>query len=355
VRFGPTPDDADVRRAVRDFLTKEVTPELVRSSTTDADPSPALGIWAKLTAMGVPGAAVEESLGGLGLGAFAVVGLLEEMGRVALPLPAVETVFVAGPLIAALPDNAELLRRLLTGELLVACDLAPPEPVSVRARAASTDRDNVAATEAVVPYASVANVLLRGDATTVRAFDLTRSSVARITGIDATRGLGRVASGGMAEQALRATPEAIAAAWDRGALGTAAQLLGLGRCLLDLTVTYVKDRRQFGRPVGSFQAVQHQLADALLALETATPAVARAAWSIDVGSPTRVRDVSMAKALAGDAAWRAAATSLQCHGAIGYTVEYDLHLYMKRVWALAPSWGSSQWHRERVGVALGLL
>src|SRR5688500_6932542 len=105
--------------------------------------------------------------------------------------------------------------------------------------------------------------------------------------------------------------------------------------MLDLTVGYVTERQQFGVPIGSFQAVKHHLADAALALEFARPAVWRASWSVAHASPTRSRDVSMAKAMASDAAELVGRKALQCHGAIGYTVEADLHLFMKRAWALA--------------------
>ena len=130
---------------------------------------------------------------------------------------------------------------------------------------------------------------------------------------------------------------------DRLALGAAAQLVGLGQRMLDMTVDYVKQREQFGVPIGSFQAVKHHLADALKELAFARPAVRRAA--ADHGSP---RDMSMAKAMASDAARFSGRQALQCHGAIGYTVEHDLHRYLKRTWALARTHGDAAWHRERI-------
>ena len=148
-------------------------------------------------------------------------------------------------------------------------------------------------------------------------------------------------------------PAVIDLAFDRGAWGTAALLVGLGRRMLDLTVAYAAERRQFGVPIGSFQAVKHHLADALKDLAFARPAVHRAAHSLATGAATRGRDVSMAKAMASDAAWRAGRAALQCHGAIGYTVEHDLHLYLKRSWALAKAWGDAAWHRDRVARAIG--
>jgi hypothetical protein len=149
-------------------------------------------------------------------------------------------------------------------------------------------------------------------------------------------------------------PEVVALALDRGAWATAAVLVGLGQRMVELAVTHVSERHQFGVPVGSFQAVKHQLADAHKDLAFARPVVHRAAHSLATGSDDRTRDVSMAKALAGDAAWRAGRVALQCHGAIGYTVEHDLHLYLKRTWALAKSYGDAGWHRDRVARAIGI-
>jgi alkylation response protein AidB-like acyl-CoA dehydrogenase len=147
-------------------------------------------------------------------------------------------------------------------------------------------------------------------------------------------------------------PAVVALALDRGTLGAAAVLVGLGQAMLDLTVAYVTQREQFGQPVGSFQAVKHHLADAALALEFARPVVWRAAWSVAHTEPTRARDVSMAKAMASEATERVGRKALQCHGAIGYTVEADLHLYLKRAWALSRSWGDVAHHTDRVAAAL---
>jgi Acyl-CoA dehydrogenase, C-terminal domain/Acyl-CoA dehydrogenase, N-terminal domain len=149
-------------------------------------------------------------------------------------------------------------------------------------------------------------------------------------------------------------PEVVELARDRGAWGTAAMLVGLGQRMIELAVAHVTERHQFGVPVGSFQAVKHQLADAHKDLAFARPVVHRAAHSLATGAADRGRDVSMAKALAGDAAWRAGRVALQCHGAIGYTVEHDLHLYLKRTWALAKAYGDAGWHRDRVARAVGI-
>lgn len=315
----------------------------------DADGGRVRGIWAELAEMGVPGAAVPEAAGGLGLDACDLVGMLEECGRAALPLPVVETVFVAGPLLAAAGGHEPLLERLTAGDLLAG---------------AALDGGSL------VPYASVADVLLLGDAREARSIAgrgdqqstaadgelrlVEAPAFEPVASVDGARAPGRVADAATAGVALDADPADVAAAWNRGALGTAAQLVGLARTLLAMATEYAQERRQFGVAIGTFQAVKHQLANALLAVEFAAPAVLRAAWSLDTGAPSADRDVAMAKALASDAAERVAAVALQAHGAIAYTTEYDLHLFAKRVWATSRTWGDADWQRARVAAALGL-
>jgi alkylation response protein AidB-like acyl-CoA dehydrogenase len=145
----------------------------------------------------------------------------------------------------------------------------------------------------------------------------------------------------------------VALARDRADLAAAAQLVGLSRRMLDMTVGYVRDRHQFGVPVGSFQAVKHHLADALIGVEFAEPLVLAAAWALASGSPDSNRDVSAAVVQAVEAARATARTAIQCHGAIGYTVEFDLHLYAKRAWALAAGCDLDA-HLGRIARALDL-
>jgi alkylation response protein AidB-like acyl-CoA dehydrogenase len=131
-------------------------------------------------------------------------------------------------------------------------------------------------------------------------------------------------------------------------MATGAVLLGVADRLVTMTAGYALERSQFGHPIGSFQAVKHHLANALVRLEFARPAVYQAAWSLDNGDPDADRHCSMAKALASDAATGAARTALQVHGAIGYTWEHDVHLWMKRAWSLAAAWGDAGFHRALV-------
>jgi alkylation response protein AidB-like acyl-CoA dehydrogenase len=137
-------------------------------------------------------------------------------------------------------------------------------------------------------------------------------------------------------------------------VATAAELVGAGRHLVEAAVAYAKTRHQFGKPIGSFQAVKHHLADAHVALEMAAPAVYRAAHSLARAEPDRSVHASMAKALASEAALLAARKSLQCHGAFGYAFENDLHMWMKRVWALAAAWGDAATHRARIWQSIAM-
>jgi alkylation response protein AidB-like acyl-CoA dehydrogenase len=141
-------------------------------------------------------------------------------------------------------------------------------------------------------------------------------------------------------------------AYEFGVLATAAQLLGAGRAMLESCVEYAKQRTQFGRAIGSYQAIKHKLADVHIALELARPLVYGAALSLAAGSPESARDTSAAKVAAAEAATLSARNSMQTHGAIGFTSEHDLSLWLLRVQALRSAWGDPATHRRRVLEAL---
>jgi alkylation response protein AidB-like acyl-CoA dehydrogenase len=141
-------------------------------------------------------------------------------------------------------------------------------------------------------------------------------------------------------------------AFDLALIGVAAQLVGLAEAMLDMSVRYANTREQFGVPIGSFQAIKHQLADVFVANSFAAPVVARGAWSVAHSAPTRGRDASHAKHAATVAARRAARAALQVHAGIGYTFEHDLHMWMKRTWTLSSLWGTAAWHKARVAEAI---
>lgn len=313
--FGFDDDQLAFRDAVRDLFDKQCPPDVVRAAWDgELDRS----IWQALEEMGVTTLLVPESAGGLGLDERSLVLLLEESGRAGLPHPIVDSVAVAAPL--GEPSG------------MVVTDLGGPN----------------------VSCAADADRFLLRDGDALHLVEPDGVVLTPLDTVDRGRRAARVAWQPVAATLLTDDPSAVALAFDRGAFGAAAQLVGLGQRMLDLTVGYVSQREQFGQPVGAFQAVKHHLADALKELAFARPAVYRAAHSLAVGAATRGRDVSMAKAMASDAACFVGRQALQCHGAIGYTVEADLHLYMKRSWALATAWGGAAWHRDRVGQALGI-
>jgi alkylation response protein AidB-like acyl-CoA dehydrogenase len=270
------------------------------------DGDPCERLWKTLGEFGVVGLLTAEDQGGLGLDALAFAGAMEECGYAGVPGPLVETVaFLPG---TGLPTDGS-----------VVLTVARPDGSARGLGTHVVDLDGVV--RPLTGWLAYGTV------------DPTRQAVAR----DA---VGVPASPGPAHRLAT--------------LGTAAFLLGLARRQVDLTVGYVKERRQFGVPIGSFQAVKHPLADAVVGTEFAWPAVLRAAQSLVEDDAAADLHVSMAKALASDAAYRVSRVCLQAHGAMGYTVEYDLHLFAKRTWALSKDWGTASQHRSRVAARLGI-
>ena len=329
MHFAFTDEQLALRDAVRDLLAKECPASAVRAAwTNESGRCPAA--WAALSEMGVLGVLAPEAVGGLGLSEVDLVLVLEETGRCALPEPIVETAAVAIPLLAARGDQRAA--QLVAGA-------------------------SAAAVHALAPLAvwadSAATIVVLGSA----RCDAFGSETVALSPAESVDGARRLFALDLAASLPWSTVEAddtaeVDLAFDRAALGTAAQLVGLADRMITMTVEYASERKQFGVPIGSFQAVKHHLANARLALEFARPLVYRAAWSIATDDPERAVAVSLAKAGASDAALLAGRVALQCHGAIGYTTEYDLHLFMKRGWALAATWGDAGWHRARVGRAI---
>ena len=340
MHFAFSDQQTEFRDAVRQVLAKECTTDHLRAAFEH--PEARTPRWDTLARLGVVGLSVPESLGGLGLGLVDLVPLLEEAGRVALPEPLLETTALVAPLLDELggptPSHA-WLEDIAAGRIAGAVgSVAARRPVPV----AGADGADLL-------------VLATGgtgaDGSEVHVVEASTVTVEPVSSLDPTRRLGiplwvptaetLVLSGAEARAALR-RHEA------RAAVATAAELLGLTDRMITMTAEYAKERRQFGQPIGSFQAVKHLLAGAQVRLEFARPLVYAAAWTLDEAEPTWWRAASAAKASASDAATEAARVSLQVHGAIGYTWECDLHLFLKRAWALAEAWGSAADHRSRV-------
>ena len=328
MRFQFSEEHDMFRDAVRDLFADRCPPEAVRDSWANADGRVA-GLWSALAEMGVLAALAPESRGGLGMDEVGMVRLLEEAGYAGVPEPLMEHAAVAVPALAE--AGSDLLAAAIAGESTLTISLGAGPVVA----------------------ASVADAIVHRDGAGLQA--VTAWDATDETSIDQSRRLSNLAAV-TAAQPLEGADAALA--YDRAVLGTAAQAIGVARRLLDATVEYVGERHQFGKPVGSYQAVKHQLADVKIAVDFAAPLVYRAAWSVAHPEShdvlTRARDVSMAKAQASDAVDLAARKALQCHGAIGYTFEYDLQLWLKRGWALAAAYGDARQHRDRVADILGI-
>ncbi len=344
---------------VRQVLAKECTTDDLRAAF--AHPSAHTPRWDVLAELGVVGLTIPESHGGLGLGPVDLVLLLEEAGRVSLPEPLLDTTGLVAPLLADLERSAGSAAATLVAPWLEA--IARGRTAAAIGAVGPTTGPPVA-----IAGADGADLLVLftsgdDDIPELHVVDADLVTVRSVPSLDPTRRLGiphwsptaetRVLSGPDAAAALRLTR-------DRAAVATAGELVGLADRMITVAADYARERHQFGRPIGSFQAVKHLLAGARVRLEFARPVVYGSAWSLDRAEPaappattassaTEVsRAASTAKAYASDAATEAARVSLQVHGAIGYTWECDLHLFLKRAWALAEAWGSADDHRALV-------
>lgn len=327
MRFAFTDEQDMFRDTVRALFADRCPPDAVRASWANDD-GRVPGLWAALAEMGVLGVLAPEAAGGLAMTEVDLVRILEEAGYAGVPEPLVEHVAVAVPALAE--ADSDQLAAAVDGSSTLTVALSDSPVVAGELADAIVVRDG-------------AGLALATAWSTTRHAALDQSR--RMASIDEVEAIGL--PGADAARAL-----------DRAVLGTAAQAVGVAQRLLEATVDYVAQRHQFGKPVGSYQAVKHHLADVKIAVEFARPLVYRAAWSVahpETHDPvTRSRDVSMAKARASDAVDLAARKALQCHGAIGYTFEYDLQLWLKRAWALASAHGDARHHRDRVASALAL-
>ena len=332
MRFAPTSEQELFKRSFRELLDRCCTPAQVRAAWQRGEEA-ASARWSELSAFGVLGVLAPESAGGLSLSDVEAALLLEEAGRAALPEPLLETSVVVVPILCALSDDARarsLVEAVISGTAALGVSLASARYVTLPPRA-----DQI-----LVECDDEAHLVSLSDA------DPTPQP-----SVDGSRRLFHITPR-LTQSTLIARGQAVRTAFEearlRGRIGAAAELVGLGLRVVDMTAAYAKTRIQFGQPIGAFQAVKHQLADALKGVVFARPLVYRAAHSMAVADPERALHASVTKAAASDAADRAARVALQVHGAIGYSYEYDLHLWMKRIWALARTWGDAAFHRARV-------
>ncbi|MFB7258337.1 acyl-CoA dehydrogenase family protein [Streptomyces nojiriensis] len=328
MRFLPTDEQSDFARTLRSLLGSAQVPGAVRA-WADGDAGPGRALWSRLAGTGLFALAVPEAYEGAGLLPPELSLGFVELGRAGVPGPVVESAAVS-VLLAELADEAlakRFLPGLAQGESSATLTLPGGSPYAL---------DADAATYCFTVSAAGELRLAGGAGGADSAGEPVRST-------DPARRLSRPPAGG--GELLAAGPAVARAAgaagrWAR--LLTAAQCLGVGEALLARTVEYAKQRTQFGTPIGTFQAVKHRLADTLLDLEFARPLVWAAALSLGPG------EVAAAKLAAGEASYRAALTALQIHGAVGYTEELDLSLWLRKARPLRDAWGTPSACRAEV-------
>ncbi|WP_395407520.1 acyl-CoA dehydrogenase family protein [Pseudoduganella sp. UC29_106] len=315
---------------VRRFMVNEVSPELIRELwSRPSGRSPDL--WRQLAEQGLTGLSVPAEHGGMGMGDVDWVLLAQECGYHGLPAPLLESSWVAAGLLAALPPNDTRDRALVgiaDGSLRVALGHAYSP---------------------LVADADQAHLVLLEQGGRLFAMPSNRVALTAQESVDPSRRLFTVEWESepqycIAEQAAPLMEQAFLL----GALAAGAQLLGLAQRMLDLAIDYSAERKQFGKPVGSYQALKHQLADVAVKLEFARPVVYRAAHAMAHGADAAAAHVSHAKVAAAEAALLAARNAMQVHGAMGYTWEVDLQIFMKMTWALDAAWGERSLHLARL-------
>jgi alkylation response protein AidB-like acyl-CoA dehydrogenase len=333
MNFDLTDDQRSIQSTARDFLASAYPAAEVRRLAYESERGFTDEGWAAMCDLGWPALLVPEEHGGLGLGVVELAVVQEELGAALAPSPFLSTVAAAAVIADAGSDEqrARWLPALAAGE----------------ARGAvATVLDDVGWT--AVPDADGADVIV------VRENDAwalaTDTSAEAVEPLDATRRLWRVRAG----SELDPLPGEGARAYDVVAVALAAESVGVARRAMDMAVQYAKEREQFGRPIGAYQAVSHACAQMLLEVEGARSTTLYAAWALDHEPESGPLAASMAKAYASDAGWRVPAASLQVHGGIGFTWEHDLHLWLKRGKANAYLWGDARRHRDRVADHIGL-
>jgi alkylation response protein AidB-like acyl-CoA dehydrogenase len=325
MNFDFTDDQQAIKRTAHDLLANRFKFERVRELAEAGKYDEAA--WKELCELGWPGIFIDEEYGGQGLGIVELIILMEELGYTLAPVPFLSNA-AAGLMIQAAGSD-EQKRRWLPG---IASGEARGAAGLVRGDEAK-----------LVPDGDSAELIVLCGADGVSVTERSAAEVEPVATMDSTRRYARVrAAGG---EALDGEPGPGIGA---GLLAVAAELTGVAQRAMEMAVAYARDRKQFGRPIGAYQAVSHRCAQMLLETEGARSATYWGAWTADAEPPALELAASMAKAYASDAGWRVCSSSLQVHGGIGFTWEHDLHFFLKRAKVDGLLWGSASEHRERV-------
>ena len=352
MQFGLSESQTILRDSAREFFAGECQMARVRRLTeTDSAHDPEL--WSKLAEQGYTGILFDEEYGGIGLGVVELVLLMEEAGRALLPGPLISTVALAGAVLDACASPAQKRKYLppisrgdarATLAMLESSASWDPDDVEMTAEGGRLTGEKL-----FVPDAAVADsiVVVARDGVYVVHAKAPGVRIAPMASMDLTRKLYAVMfADAPAEKLVHG------AGLSRGLqIATAAlvaDMVGGMQRTLDITVDYAKTRKQFGKPIGSFQAVQHQCADMYLETESARSAAYYAAWALQERAPDAAEAVSIAKMYASDASRAVGNRGIQIHGGMGFTWENDLHLYYRRAKSSETTLGDATYHRERI-------
>jgi alkylation response protein AidB-like acyl-CoA dehydrogenase len=332
VDFGFTDDQREIQRTARELLSDRARPERVRehaeAGRTDTE------LWRELCELGWPGIAVAEQLGGQGLGRIELSILCEELGRAVAPVPFLPSVLAATVIEAAgSPGQRERwLPGLASGEITGALGVA-----------------HRGTAELVIGAVDAAVIVLVDGDRRARVIASPEAGVDAVASIDPTRPAARVRAPEDTGETLGGD---VPAGLDRGLVSVSSELVGVCDRALEMTIAYVKERRQFGVPVGSYQAVSHRCAQMLLDTEKARSTAAFAAWTAGSDPGRLAEAAAMAKAAASDAGREVTASAIQAHGGIGFTWEADVHWLYKRAQVDTRLLGDAKHHRARLATIL---
>jgi len=352
MQFGLNESQGILKESARKFFAGECPIGEVRR-LLETDSAFDAGLWAKLAEQGYTGIVFPEEFGGVGLGIVELILLMEEAGRALLPGPFFSTVALAGSVLHTItgPEQkkkylspicrGEARATLAFLEAAASWDVADLQMIAVNGR--------LKGEKLFVPDAAVADWIIVAARNEVFLTNAKAPGVriSPMLGMDLSRKLYSVQFDNAPAEKLGET-SALSRALDVATAALAAEMVGGMQRTLDITVEYAKTRKQFGKPIGIFQAVQHQCADMYLETESSRSAVYYAAWALQENAPDAAAAVSIAKIYASDAARTVGNRGIQVHGGMGFTWENDLHLYYRRAKASETALGDATFHRERL-------
>ena len=366
-----------LRKTARDFLQTECPTTLVKEMADDEQGyTPEL--WAKMAELGWMGLALPEEYDGMGMSFLDLSVLLEEMGRACLPGPFFSTVVLGGFTIIEAGNEEQkkdLLPKIATGEVILAMALTEPsasyDPASVTVQAVADKDDYVInGTKLFVENAHIADYMVcvtrtkdgssAEDGITLFLVDgkspgISTTVLKTIAGDKQCEVIFdnvRVPKKNMLGELDKGWP-VVAKMLEMAAVAKCAEMVGGAQAALDMSVAYAKERIQFGRPIGSFQAIQHHCANMVTDVDGSRFITYQAAWKVSEGLPATM-EVSMAKAWVSEAYRRVTQLGHQIHGGIGFCMDHDMPLYFKEAKAAESTFGNADWHREIVAQQLGL-